>query len=189
MPDRFVFFSVDSVRRIPTNCINVWSSRLVSMSWKWRCGYWSTSLQAPRLQDQQGPWLLPTVLLRPTNLSLCCWRSTMPCVKLHAPSAVSYSPWSVCVARDTDLFASQVAKCLNRTHLSVKTLFLTYPNLIFLRRMSTSRNSRWHGSCTTSTFLRIWCTLNQSYTAVYLHWLHSWSKTFFWLNKDIFSLV
>lgn len=91
--------SVDSVRRTHTNCTNDWSSRPVNMSWKWRCAYWSTSLLAPRAQDQQWQWLQPRDLLKPTSSSPCCWRSTTLCVKLHAPSAAFYSPWWVCPER------------------------------------------------------------------------------------------
>lgn len=83
------------MRRTRSSCINGWSSRLVNTSWKWKCVYWSTYLQVPRLQDQWGPWLQRRVLLRPTSSSPCCWRSTAPSVKLHAPSAASCSPWSV----------------------------------------------------------------------------------------------
>lgn len=43
--------------------------------------------------------------------------------------------------------------------------------------MSTSRNFRWPGSCTTNTFSRIWFSPNRSYTAVYRHSLHSLGKT------------
>lgn len=93
--DNFYFPPVDSARRIRTSYINGWSSRLVNTSWKWRCGYWSTYLQVPRLQDQRGLWLQRRVLLRPTSSFPCCWRSTAPSVKLHAPSAASCSPWSV----------------------------------------------------------------------------------------------
>lgn len=47
------------------------------------------------------------------------------------------------------------------------------------RRMSTCRSFRWRGSCTTSTFLRTWCSLNRSCKTVYQHLLHSWSKILF----------
>lgn len=44
---------------------------------------------------------------------------------------------------------------------------------LLLRKMSTCRSSKWHGSCTTSTFSRTWCFPNPSCTTVYLPWSHS----------------
>lgn len=84
-----------SVRRTHSSCISGWSSRLVSTSWKWRRVSWSTYLQVPKWRGQPALWLQHRVLLRRTSSSPCCWRSTAPSVKLHAPSAASCSPWSV----------------------------------------------------------------------------------------------
>lgn len=74
------------------------------------------------------------------------------------------------------------------TFVAFVTVIVTTVIQTFLprRRMSTFRNFRWHGSCTTSTFLRIWCSLSRSCTAVYLHWLHSWSKTWTLLLKEMY---
>lgn len=141
-----------------------------------RLGNESASIEAPfcRFQEHGTTW----------DHSCSPRSSSSPPVHLAFAGGIQ-RPLSSCTNHQQLPAHPGSSECCSPTYNNTFDIFIAFLTfilfpfffLLFPRKMSTSRNFRWPGSCTTNTFSRIWFSPNRSYTAVYRHSLHSLGKT------------